>query len=243
MINNKQKGFTLLYAVLVSSIVLSASLSIINIALKQHKLSALSRESQIAFYAANTGVDCALYWNTHDREIVGGAGSIEVFPAVAVDTSYDDPRIDSDDLFAEPLRTDSDPSAVYCLGESIVNSDKFYENNGDSVALDDFYDFTNNSGGSYWDAHFAFGDGDVQEEYCLDNSNLSDYRTWVFQLVLPNEAGEYSKDNACAVVSVCKNLDVSGNGGYNTVYTSKGYNTCDITKENVVERGVRLIQD
>jgi hypothetical protein len=58
----KEKGFTLLFAVLVSTLVLAIGASIISIALKQVILSGSARDSQFAFYAANTGVECALYW-------------------------------------------------------------------------------------------------------------------------------------------------------------------------------------
>lgn len=61
--NKKEKGFTMLFAVLVSVIVLAVGASIISIALKQVVLSGIGRESQYAFYSANTGVECALYWD------------------------------------------------------------------------------------------------------------------------------------------------------------------------------------
>ncbi len=53
----------MLFAVLISIIVLAVGASIINIALKQVVLSGVGRESQYAFYAANTGIECALYWD------------------------------------------------------------------------------------------------------------------------------------------------------------------------------------
>lgn len=59
----KNKGFTLLFAVLVSTLVLSVGASIISIALKQIILSGSARDSQFAFYAANTGIECGLYWD------------------------------------------------------------------------------------------------------------------------------------------------------------------------------------
>ncbi len=61
---NSQSGFTLLLAALVASIVLSLSTSIYVIAQKQVTLSSIGRDSQFAFYAADTGAECALYWDT-----------------------------------------------------------------------------------------------------------------------------------------------------------------------------------
>lgn len=62
-VNQKNKGFTILFSVLVSSLVLSIGASIISIALKQVTLSSSARDSQFAFYAANTGTECAMYWD------------------------------------------------------------------------------------------------------------------------------------------------------------------------------------
>ena len=61
--NTKAKrGFTLLIAVLATSIILSISLGIFDIITKEMKLASLGRESQIAFYAADAGEECAFYW-------------------------------------------------------------------------------------------------------------------------------------------------------------------------------------
>ena len=59
----KEKGFVLLFSVLVSVLVLAVGASIISISLKQVILSGTGRDSQFAFYAANTGAECALYWD------------------------------------------------------------------------------------------------------------------------------------------------------------------------------------
>lgn len=62
-----ERGFTLLLASLVSSVVLTLGISIFQIAYKQVILSSTGRDSQFAFYAADTGAECALYWDfRHD---------------------------------------------------------------------------------------------------------------------------------------------------------------------------------
>jgi hypothetical protein len=61
--NKKNRGFAMLFSVLVSSVLLSIGLSIFNITVKELVLSSSGRESQFAFYAADTGVECALYWD------------------------------------------------------------------------------------------------------------------------------------------------------------------------------------
>lgn len=58
-----QRGFTLLLATLISSLVLIIGTSMFSLAQKQVLLSSLGRDSQYAFYAADTGAECALYWD------------------------------------------------------------------------------------------------------------------------------------------------------------------------------------
>lgn len=60
-------GFVLLYAVLVASIALSIGLSLYAITLKELIISSSSGDSQLAFYAADTGTECALYWDIQAR--------------------------------------------------------------------------------------------------------------------------------------------------------------------------------
>jgi len=55
-------GFTILLSVLVVSIVLSAGLGIFGVMTRELKLSGIGRESQLAFYAADAGVECFFYW-------------------------------------------------------------------------------------------------------------------------------------------------------------------------------------
>lgn len=58
-----KKGFTVLYAVLVSSLILSLGMGIVAITLKEVQLSGSGRDSQFAFYAADSGAECAFYWD------------------------------------------------------------------------------------------------------------------------------------------------------------------------------------
>ncbi len=56
-------GFTLLLAVLISSVLLTLGLAIFSITIRQLLLSTTARDSQFAFYAADAGAECALYWD------------------------------------------------------------------------------------------------------------------------------------------------------------------------------------
>lgn len=61
----RNQGFVLAFSLLLSSIVLALAFGIFNILLKQIVLTSSSKDSQIAFYAADAGAECALYWDTH----------------------------------------------------------------------------------------------------------------------------------------------------------------------------------
>src|SRR3989338_3957778 len=61
-------GYLLLFAVVISSIVLAIGLGIVNIVNKGLILASSGRLSQTAFYAGDGGIECALYW---DRAHVG----------------------------------------------------------------------------------------------------------------------------------------------------------------------------
>ncbi|MFZ2204982.1 MAG: hypothetical protein WAV23_00105 [Minisyncoccia bacterium] len=56
----KNKGFVLLFAVMLSSIVLAISLGVANIALKEINFTTSTKDTNNAFYAADIGAECAL---------------------------------------------------------------------------------------------------------------------------------------------------------------------------------------
>ena len=58
----RKRGFTLLISVLVAGVLLAVGLAIFNIAIKELLLSSSGRDSQFAFYAADSGTECALFW-------------------------------------------------------------------------------------------------------------------------------------------------------------------------------------
>ncbi len=62
----KNKGFTLLFASLIVSLLLAISLAILHITLEQLLLSSVAKESQFAFYNADTGIECALYYDRNN---------------------------------------------------------------------------------------------------------------------------------------------------------------------------------
>lgn len=59
----QNRAFALLIAVIVSTIILTIGISIINTALKEVILASTVRNSLEGFYEADTGAECALYWD------------------------------------------------------------------------------------------------------------------------------------------------------------------------------------
>lgn len=63
MDKNTSAGFTLFVAVLVSSLLLAVGFSIGTIVLKQLTIAGGGGGSQVAFYAADSAIECATYWD------------------------------------------------------------------------------------------------------------------------------------------------------------------------------------
>ncbi len=63
MHHTNPRGFTLIIAVIVSSVVVSVGLTLLDITYKQITLASSATQSQYAFYNADTTLECALYWD------------------------------------------------------------------------------------------------------------------------------------------------------------------------------------
>jgi len=63
---NKDNGFVLLYTMIVSSIILAVALGIVNVALKESQFSTSAKATNEAFFAADTGAECALFFDKTD---------------------------------------------------------------------------------------------------------------------------------------------------------------------------------
>ncbi len=57
-----EKGFALLMTLIVVGVVLSVGVSMLDLSIKQVRLTSNAKDSEIAFHAANAGVECARYW-------------------------------------------------------------------------------------------------------------------------------------------------------------------------------------
>jgi Tfp pilus assembly protein PilX len=63
MSTTPQRGFTLLIAVILATVSLAVGLALADIAYKQVLLSSTARNSQVAFYRADSALECALYYD------------------------------------------------------------------------------------------------------------------------------------------------------------------------------------
>jgi type II secretory pathway pseudopilin PulG len=59
---SSESGFALLMTLIVVGVVLSIGMSILELSIKQVRLSTIAKESETAFNAANAGLECARYW-------------------------------------------------------------------------------------------------------------------------------------------------------------------------------------
>jgi uncharacterized protein (UPF0333 family) len=69
--STSNRGFALIIGVMVSAVLVSITYVMFSISLKQISLSTTGKNSQVAFYAADTGAECAIY---ADRTIANQFG-------------------------------------------------------------------------------------------------------------------------------------------------------------------------
>lgn len=62
----QQSGITLLITLLLMSVLLAISASLLNVTLKQFKLSSIAKDSEMAFQAAQSGLECAVFWDVQN---------------------------------------------------------------------------------------------------------------------------------------------------------------------------------
>jgi len=104
----RRTGFTLLLSLIVVSILLSIGLGIFEVIMREIRISSIGRESQIAFYAANAGAECAFYWD------------------LTTDAFAQDTNITCGDFYGSKATTDSDGNKIFSfnLGTGSGSFDK-----------------------------------------------------------------------------------------------------------------------
>ncbi len=73
-----KKGITLLIAVFIASVALAVAIGIFSFLYSENQLAVATEDSFAAYRAADSGIDCALYW---DIKGTAGDGSQSAFPA------------------------------------------------------------------------------------------------------------------------------------------------------------------
>lgn len=63
----KNKGFVILFAVMLSGIILAITIGVLNISYKEIKFSTSAKDTNDAFFAADVGAECALFYDRADR--------------------------------------------------------------------------------------------------------------------------------------------------------------------------------
>ncbi|PCH92027.1 hypothetical protein COB80_00760 [Candidatus Kaiserbacteria bacterium] len=121
--NISQRGFTLMLASLVASLLTALGLAMFTIAQKEIILSSLGRDSQVAFYAADTGAECALYWAFRHNAF----STTTVFAGDTTPSCADQPLQD----FPTPYET-GNPDGVPGLGGGDIST-FWFEPNGRCV--------------------------------------------------------------------------------------------------------------
>lgn len=78
--NNREKGVALLFVVLLTSVLFLVAIGITNISYKELAFSLQARDSDLAFFAADTGIECGLYLNKTYPALFPAAGATTIGP-------------------------------------------------------------------------------------------------------------------------------------------------------------------
>jgi Tfp pilus assembly protein PilX len=84
--NQNSRGFTLFIAIMVTATLLLVAMGMISLAVRGAFITSSSRESQYAFYAADTGVECALYWDVKNPS---GYSAFSTSTSSVINCNYD----------------------------------------------------------------------------------------------------------------------------------------------------------
>lgn len=243
------RGFALLVSIVTTSILLLISFVIVNIALKQLIISNVYKSSQIAFYAADSGMDCAIFWDLKNQNNLA-ISAFDPNTSGLITCNGQTVTSGSQVVNTNPSRT----SVIGGTGVNSVLTQTVSENStaslscgsGKILSYESLYGTGSGGGGgscpiscgfctigasscsvTYNDANC----GDCNYGYAKNGdlsvtcSNGNSVSSSIFQI---------NYDNACAIVSVIKNSDGT------TKIDSHGYNTCDTSSLKRYERGITI---
>ncbi len=104
--NSQESGFALLMTLIVVGVVLSVGMSVLDLSIKQVKLSTNAKESEIAFHAANAGMECARYWRKVE------AGKMEIGDSISPQCFSQSPNPNTVSTIPAGVLSDSNPHVV-----------------------------------------------------------------------------------------------------------------------------------
>lgn len=126
-------GFTLFIAVVVMNLLILISFAIIEISLKELVLSLSGRDSQEAFYSADSGVECALYWDAKDPAVFPSKSGDSSDRALDCNSATENFQEDGAGNFSFRVKYYPDESSrtensAYCADVSVK---KYYDSGGE----------------------------------------------------------------------------------------------------------------
>lgn len=215
---------TLFMAVTIMAILLFISFAVVNIAVKSTLFSSSGRDSQFAFYAADAGIECALYWDTKN------------------DISKFDPTVPGSSINCAGSTLTAGSTIIGTTTQTVIGgagsgSWTYCSNEWGTCSFSGTKQVRYGANGSYFYQtatnsiscnNATFGDPIVgTEKYCHYSSGGTGQSAFGFTMT----PGQTSAP--CAIVTVTK-------VGNSTFIKSRGYNTCETGGPRRVERGVEV---
>lgn len=108
------RGVAVLFAVLVAVLMVSIASTMTSIAMRQTILSNTGRDSQYAIFAANTALECALYWdliNYNDPRVKFASSTNKIFPNIT--------------FLRQNRPADLETKDIECNNQNIIEGDGF----------------------------------------------------------------------------------------------------------------------
>ena len=211
----ENKGFVLLMAMLVSGLFLVIGMAIFKIAYIELILSSTGKASQKAFAAADSGLECALYWDRkYPKNSSDQSGSAFNVGSVTGDTGLNGDGSPLPDSTRECIRVPGscpvDLPPINCAGQIL------------SVADQD--------GDHFQSGMFRAGGGGSDSEWAIIGGLTAN--TFI-SFSLP--------DGSCSKVVVHRNYDGSNSNTLkSTNIFSHGYSSCDLSNPRTVERALQM---
>jgi len=233
-IQKEEKGYILLLAILVTSIILAISFGIYAIGIKEVILSSYLRDSQQAFAAADRALECALMWDVPYKDSLDPDGSgpkqglrWSIFATGTIANNvWQQQDVRSADYQYPPITIlDSDGTTRSILGEVKCGLNKIFPVDGSGNLIR-----TESVGAIFCTAHPIVPESGPY--FCVQG-NAGNMETQF----LVKFGGS---DRTCALVTVTKYYDIAHNPRNWTVFRSDGFNDCNSSNSRRTQRTIEV---